>query len=94
MIKNNIKIMLLESRQSKGNSVKENLRSSRKKLKYVYEVYIEHFKIKNFINKVIPVHSHSLFTFIVDKIHSENINVWNMDVLIEWRDYLLTKLSK
>lgn len=78
----------------KGNSHKENLRSSRKKLKYTYEVYIQHFKIKNFINKIIPVHANSLFNFILEKIQQENANVWNMDVLIEWRDSLLQRLNQ
>jgi hypothetical protein len=56
-------------------------------------VYVEHFKIKNFLNKVIPVHSHALFSFVVEKIQQENANVWNMDVLMEWREYLLRRLS-
>jgi hypothetical protein len=38
---------------------------------------MEHSKLKGFVNKVVPVHGHALFSFIVEKIH-QNESVWTM----------------
>jgi hypothetical protein len=75
-----------------SSSGKENLRGSRRRLKYTYEVYMEHSKLKAFINKVIPVHAHALFAFIVEKIQQENASVWTLEVLLEWRAELIRRL--
>lgn len=77
LIKNGTKIVLLESAEGVGGGGKENLRGSRRRLKYTYEVYMEHSKIKGFVNKVVAVHGHALFSFIVEKIH-QNESVWTM----------------
>lgn len=93
LIKNGTKVVFLESAEGTGGGGgKENLRGSRRRLKYSYEVYVEHSKVKGFINKVLPVHAHALFAFIVEKIQQENASVWNLEVLLEWRAELITRL--
>lgn len=54
LIQSNTKVLLLDNQERKNTSAQENPRNSRKKIKYVYEIYLEHFKLKNFINKILP----------------------------------------
>jgi hypothetical protein len=93
MIKNGTKVVFLESLEGKGSgSGKEGLRGSRRRLKCTYEVYVEHSKVKAFINKVIPIQAHALFAFILDKIQQQNASVWTLEVLLEWREELIRRL--
>ena len=87
LVRSGTKVVLLEG--GCEESVVENLRASRRRSKCVYEVVVSHGKLRNFLNKVIPVHSHALFAFIVEKVQRENVSVWDLELLLEWRNHLL-----
>jgi hypothetical protein len=81
---------LLEKKDDSRQISLEGTRS-KKKIKYHYEVYIEHFKLKNFLNKVIPLQGYSFFHFSLQNLQQNNQALWTLDTLLEWRDALTAK---
>jgi hypothetical protein len=69
----------------------DNARGSKKRVRYNYEIVVEHFKIKNFINKVIGSQGHSFFNFAIKNLQQNNRVIWNIEVLLDWRRSLLER---
>jgi hypothetical protein len=90
LILGNTRISLLEKRDDSRQISLESTRS-KKRIKYHYEVYIEHFKLKNFINKVIPIQGHFFFHFTLQHLQQNSLALWTFDTLLEWRDHLISK---
>jgi hypothetical protein len=82
------RISLLESREDGRLGSFENPRASKRHIRYNYEVYVEHSKLKFFINQVIPQQGHEFFAFALQHLQQHNSAVWNFDTLLLWRDHL------
>lgn len=81
----NVRINLLAHREESSQLGYEFSRSSKKRIKHSYEIYIRHFKLKNFINRVMPVHGRSFFRFALRQLQEYNAADWTIDTLFSWR---------
>ena len=64
------------------------MRNSKRRIKYHYEIEIGHFKLKNFINRLIPSQGHAFFAFTIQNLQQYNTALWTMDTLLVWKDHL------
>ena len=78
------RINILDSKQE-AHQVSIDTRNSKRKIKYNYEIYIEHLKLKTFLNRLIPTQGYALFNFAIKNLQKKNNGYWNMEVLLEFR---------
>lgn len=74
LIKGNCKILILDSRRSVINS--DNLRVSRKKIDL--EVYIPNYKIRSFINSIIPIQPAEVFASMIENSQNGMEGCWTI----------------
>lgn len=60
---------------------------SRSFLQTVY-VYIPSFRIKTFLNKIFAGQAGEIFDFIYNKVKNGSDNFWNIETIIELREYI------
>ena len=89
LIMGGTRINLLGNREESFQVSLDNPRTSKRKIKCNYEIVIEHFKVKNFLNKVIGIQGHSFFAFAIRNLQQNNTAIWNIEVLLAWRSELL-----
>ena len=78
LIWGNIRINMLSHQEESCQASFEAARNSKKKSKYSYEIYIRHFKLKNFINKVLPLQARSFFRFALGELQQHNSANWTV----------------